>query len=142
MQIYQKILSLLTKGRGFIEITSEVSDYVNQHELITGICHVFLAHTSASLIFCENADPTVLKDLEKFIQRLVPDGDSAFMHNAEGVDDMPAHIRTVLTQNSLSIPIVHGNLALGRWQGLFLWEHRLAPHQRQVTMTLIGQQKT
>lgn len=139
MQIYQEMFSLPTRERGIVEITPKVIRFVSNHGIQQGLCHVFLAHTSASLIFCENADPTVCRDLEAFMKRFVPDGDNLFLHDAEGVDDMPAHVRTVLTQNALSIPIVQGRLALGTWQGLFLWEHRIAPHQRQVTMTIIGQ---
>lgn len=139
MQIHQEILSHKTHGRGIVEITPQIAKFVSHSNILKGLCHVFLAHTSASLIFCENADPTVLRDLEAFISRLVPDGDRLFQHDAEGPDDMPAHIRTVLTQNALSIPIVQGRLALGTWQGLFLWEHRVAAHQRQITLTIIGE---
>lgn len=139
MQIYQEMISLSTHGRSIVEITPKIIRFVSNHRIQQGICQVFLAHTSASLLFCENADPTVCRDLEAFIMRLVPDGDPIFSHDAEGIDDMPAHVRTVLTQNALSVPIVQGRLALGTWQGIFLWEHRIAPHQRQVTITIIGQ---
>lgn len=138
MQIHQEIITFRTLGRGIVDITSKLAEIVSQSNIQQGICHVFLAHTSASLIFCENADPVVCRDLEAFIARLVPDGDPLFLHNAEGPDDMPSHIRTVLTQNALSVPIIQSRLALGTWQGLFLWEHRTAPHQRQVTLTIIG----
>ncbi len=139
MQIHQETFSLKTRGRGIVEITAKATEFVTKHGIQQGLCQVFLPHTSASLIFCENADPTVLRDLEAFTSRLVPDGNRLFLHDAEGPDDMPAHVRTVLTQNALNIPIVQGRLALGTWQGLFLWEHRTVPHQRQVILTIIGQ---
>ncbi len=104
-----------------------------------GLATVFIHHTSASLIICENADPSVRRDLEAFAARLVPDGDQLFTHDAEGPDDMPAHVRTVLTQTSIGIPIEDGALALGTWQGLYVWEHRTAPHRRRVTVTVIGE---
>ena len=104
-----------------------------------GLATVFIHHTSASLIICENADPSVRRDLETFAKRLVPDGDPMFTHDAEGDDDMPAHVRSVLTQTSIGIPIVDGKLALGTWQGLYLWEHRTAPHARRVTVTVVGE---
>jgi secondary thiamine-phosphate synthase enzyme len=100
------------------------------------MCNVFLVHTSASLILGENADPSVRRDLETFFARLAPDGDPVYEHDAEGPDDMPSHIRTVLTQNSLSIPVVAGELALGTWQALYLWEHRKIPHERRVIVTV------
>jgi secondary thiamine-phosphate synthase enzyme len=100
---------------------------------------VFIHHTSASLIITENADPSVREDLERFAAKLVPDGDRMFVHDDEGPDDMPAHVRTVLTQTSIGIPIVDGKMAFGTWQGLYVWEHRSAPHQRKVTVTVIGE---
>ena len=103
-----------------------------------GLATVWIHHTSASLIVCENADPDVRRDLDGFLARLVPDGDPLFVHTAEGVDDMPAHVRSVLTQTSIGIPIADGQLALGTWQGLFLWEHRLHPHSRKITVSVIG----
>ena len=106
--------------------------------MANGLCNVFLHHTSASLILCENADPDVRRDLESFMSRLVKDGDSLYVHDAEGPDDMPAHVRTVLTQNSINVPVREGQLALGTWQGLYLWEHRHAPHRRRVSVTVIG----
>ncbi len=100
---------------------------------------MWIQHTSASLIVCENADPTVRRDLEAFAARLVPDGDRLFQHTDEGPDDMPAHVRSVLTQTSIGIPIVEGDLALGTWQGLYVWEHRTAPHRRRVIVSVIGE---
>ncbi len=103
-----------------------------------GLCHLFIRHTSASLIVCENADPAVRHDLETFMAKLSPDGDPTFTHRQEGEDDMAAHIRSVITQTEMSVPVVDGLLALGTWQGIYLWEHRTAPHQRQVIVTVHG----
>jgi secondary thiamine-phosphate synthase enzyme len=125
-----------TNGRGFVELSGRVNDFVKESGVGEGLCNVFLAHTSASLILGENADPGVRRDLEAFFARLVPDGDPLYEHDAEGDDDMPAHIRTVLTQNSVVIPIHRGRLGLGTWQGLFLWEHRSSPHERSVIATI------
>lgn len=132
----QEILSIKTPGRGLINITSLVSDIISKSSINTGLCNIFLHHTSASLTICENDDPAVLRDLEAFMQRLIPDGDKLCTHIIEGPDDMPAHIRTILTQSSLTIPITDQKLALGTWQGVFLWEHRLQSHQRILTVTL------
>lgn len=134
----QETLSFETRGRGTYEITEAVARVVLGAGIAAGICHVFAHHTSASLLICENADPTVRRDLEAFLARLVPDGDPLFEHDTEGPDDMPAHIRTVLTQTNLTIPIIGGRLALGTWQGIFLWEHRHRGHRRQITVTLQG----
>ncbi|SEL88764.1 secondary thiamine-phosphate synthase enzyme [Stigmatella aurantiaca] len=131
-------LTVSTRGRGFHDITPEVQQAVAASGARQGLCTVFLHHTSASLILCENADPDVRKDLEAFFARLVKDGDPMFQHDAEGPDDMPAHVRTVLTQNSLSIPIQDGEAKLGTWQGLYVWEHRTAPHRRRVTVSVLG----
>ena len=136
--MYQKQFTIRTSGRGSTEITDQIASTVTQSELATGICHIFVHHTSASLMICENADPTVRSDLEAFMQRLVPDGDTLFKHIDEGVDDMPAHIRSILTQSSLSIPIIDGRGGLGTWQGIYLWEHRLRGHARQITVTCYG----
>lgn len=137
--IIQDTLIIQTHGRGTIDITNDVSDALKIHNIEQGLCNLFCHHTSASLIICENADPTVRHDLERFVARLVPDGDSMFQHHAEGDDDMPAHIRTILTQTSLQIPIVGGKLALGTWQGIYLWEHRTASYRRKLTLTLMGE---
>jgi secondary thiamine-phosphate synthase enzyme len=134
----QETISIHTKGRGSYEITSKVEAVVSAADVQTGMCHVFIQHTSASLILCENADPTVRMDLDAFMARLVPDGDAIFRHTTEGEDDMPAHIRTVLTHSSLTIPISNGHCALGTWQGIYVWEHRTHPHQRTVIITVQG----
>lgn len=139
MLIQQEHFSVSTPGRGTTDITGKIRDIVFGAGVRLGLCQVFLQHTSASLIFCENADPTVRRDLEAFLQRLVPDGDALFSHDAEGPDDMPAHIRTILTQSSLSIPISSSKLLLGPWQGIYLCEHRASPHRRKVTVTLLGE---
>lgn len=135
---YQHILTVETSGRGTIDITARIEERVKKSQLDIGLCHLFIKHTSASLIICENADPQVRKDLENYLVRLIPDGDLLFLHNDEGKDDMPAHVRTVLTETQLSIPITKGRLALGTWQGVFLYEHRLMPHQRNIVITTYG----
>jgi secondary thiamine-phosphate synthase enzyme len=127
-----------TPGRGMQDVTARVQQIVAGAEVRSGLCTVFVHHTSASLILCENADPDVRRDLEAFASRLVPDGDPLFVHVDEGDDDMPAHVRTVLTHASLSIPVVNGRCDLGTWQGIYLWEHRKAPHSRKITVTVIG----
>jgi secondary thiamine-phosphate synthase enzyme len=132
-------LDVSTKGRGTYDITHEVSDVVRASKAREGLATVFIHHTSASLIICENADPSVRKDLETFAKRLVPDGDPMFTHDAEGDDDMPAHVRSVLTQTSIGIPIIAGKLALGTWQGIYVWEHRTSPHRRRVTVSVVGE---
>jgi secondary thiamine-phosphate synthase enzyme len=134
----QKTLTFRTRGRGTTEITPEVERAVREAGVKTGICNLFLQHTSASLILCENAAPAVRQDLETIISRLAPDGDPAYVHDDEGPDDMAAHARSVLTTNSLQIPVAEGRLALGTWQGVFLWEHRRAPHTRSLVVTVIG----
>ena len=130
--------SISTPGRAILDITSVCQEHVLASSVTDGLCNVFLHHTSASLILGENADPSVRRDLEAYFSRLVPDGDPLYEHTAEGPDDMPAHVRSVLTQNSISIPVARGRLAFGTWQGLFLWEHRTAPHQRRLTLTVLG----
>ena len=134
--IHQDILSVNTRGRGTYEISRQVRDVVEASAIEVGLCHIFVQHTSASLILCENADPSVRSDLEGFLARLVKDGDPAFRHDAEGPDDMPAHIRSILTNMDLTIPITNGKCALGTWQGIYLYEHRTHPHQRRVTVTV------
>lgn len=132
-------LSIATQARGTYDITRQVADVVAKSKAREGLATIFIHHTSASLIVCENADPSVRKDLEAFAARLVPDGDKLFTHDDEGPDDMPAHVRSVLTQTSIGIPIAGGSMALGTWQGLYLWEHRTSPHRRRVTVTVIGE---
>jgi secondary thiamine-phosphate synthase enzyme len=128
-----------TKGRGFYEITRTVSTWVRESNVRNGLLTLHLRHTSASLLIQENADPEVRRDLERFFSRLVPDGDPMFQHTAEGEDDMPAHVRTALTAVNLGIPIIDGQLALGTWQGIYLWEHREHPHSRRVAAHFIGE---
>ncbi len=135
----QKSIKVRTQGRGTYEITGDVKRLVHDSGVITGLCHVFIHHTSASLMLCENADPSVLSDLETFMSRLVPDGDAMFRHTAEGPDDMPAHVRSVLTQTGLDLPVDGGQLDLGTWQGIFVWEHRRSPHTRRLTLTVHGE---
>ena len=132
-------LPLSTKGRGLYDITAEVQKIVTSARLQTGLATLLIQHTSASLLIQENADPEVRRDLERFFRRLVPDGDTLFEHTAEGDDDMPAHVRTALTTVNLSIPIVRGAMALGTWQGIYVWEHRTHPHRRRVSIHLIGE---
>src|SRR6185436_17658557 len=130
---------IATRGRGFYEFTNEVSRWISQNGLKDGLVTLHLRHTSASLLIQENADPDVRADLDRFFQRLVPDGDPLFEHTCEGPDDMPAHVRTALTTVNLSIPLSGGRLALGTWQGIYLWEHRRAAHSRRVAMHFIGE---
>lgn len=129
---------LRTRGRGTYEITDRVQSAVADSRITDGLCTVFVHHTSASLIVNENADPQVRRDLDAFLERLVPDGDPLFRHTAEGPDDMPAHVRSVLTATSLSIPVASGRADLGTWQGVYVWEHRTAGHRRRVTVTVVG----
>ena len=131
-------IEISTPGRGFQEISGELQEFVRQSGVKTGICHVFLRHTSASLLITENADPDVRRDLENFISALAPDGDPAYLHSMEGPDDMPAHIRSVLTCPEMTLPIRDGRLALGTWQGVYLWEHRTRPHRRRLDITVIS----
>ena len=135
--IEQKILEFRTRGRGTTDITAEVARAVAASGIRKGLCNVFLQHTSASLILCENAAPAVRQDLETLLSRLAPDGDPQYVHDDEGADDMAAHARSVLTTNSLQIPVADGKLALGTWQGIYLWEHRLAPHTRSLVVTVV-----
>ncbi len=135
----QQKLRFSTRGRGTYNISPQISDAVAKSGIKSGVCHLFLQHTSASLILCENADPSVREDLDNYMAKLVKDGDSAYKHKDEGPDDMPAHIRTVLTQSSLSLPIEKGRCDLGIWQGIFLWEHRTNSHKRNIAVTIMGE---
>ena len=137
--IRQQTIPVHTQGRGTYDISDKVDAVVAAADVQIGLCHLFIQHTSASLILCENADPTVRRDLDAFMARLVPDGDKLFLHTDEGDDDMPAHVRTILTQSHISIPISHGRCALGTWQGIYLWEHRTHPHHRKVIVTVQGE---
>ena len=132
-------LTVATRGRGLYEITEEVAAWVAQNVFKSGLLTLHLRHTSASLLIQENADPEVRRDLERFFARLVPDGDPLFRHTIEGADDMPAHVRTALTAVNLSVPVVGGQLALGTWQGIYLWEHRQSHHLRRVTAHFVGE---
>jgi secondary thiamine-phosphate synthase enzyme len=137
MTHYQKQITLHTRGKSFQRITSQVEAAVGESGVKTGLCSLFLRHTSASLIIQENADPDVLLDLANFLDRLVPES-AKYIHSTEGPDDMPAHIRTVLTHTSEQIPIVDGRLALGTWQGIYLWEHRQQPNYRELVIHISG----
>lgn len=130
-------LTIHTPGRGLHEITRQVQAVLSAAAVPSGLCNLFLQHTSASLLIQENADPAVRRDLEAWFSRLVPERDPLYTHTDEGPDDMPSHIRTALTSVSLSIPIIDKRLGLGRWQGIYLWEHRTAPHHRTVLVTLV-----
>ncbi len=132
-------LALSTAGRGVTEITGRVDAWVRGTGLSTGLVTVFVRHTSASLLIQENADPAVARDLERFLERLVPDGDPLFEHVDEGADDMPAHVRAALTQTQLSIPLCAGRLVLGTWQGIYLFEHRRRGHRREVVLHALGE---
>ena len=131
--------SVATRGRGFTELTRDIAAHVAESGIASGLCSAWCRHTSASLLVCENADPEVLRDLERYMTHLVPDGDPLFRHVDEGDDDMPAHVRSVLTQTDITLPVRGGRLALGTWQGIFLWEHRTRPHRRGVVLTILGE---
>lgn len=139
MQQFTQTLAISANGRKLYDITPQVLSWANQRGLNTGLLTLYIQHTSASLLINENYDSDVLVDIEAFFNRLVPDGDPLFTHTVEGPDDMPAHVRTALTQTSLSIPMIEGEVALGKWQGLFLFEHRHMPATRRITMHLIGE---
>jgi secondary thiamine-phosphate synthase enzyme len=139
MTIKQTILDIDTHGRGTYDITGPVKKAVTGSGIDTGLCHVFVHHTSASLMLCENADPAVRRDLERWMQRIAPDGDPLFEHADEGPDDMSAHVRTLLTKTDLTLPVSQGDCALGTWQGIYLWEHRTAAYRRRVTVTVQGE---
>ncbi len=136
--IARKELRIETDGRGTYDLSTDVQRYVAESGIQTGMCHVFICHTSASLMLCENADPDVMQDLETFMSRITPDGDPAYIHTAEGPDDMSAHVRSILTQSDLNLPVDGGRCALGTWQGIYLWEHRHAPHSRRIVVTVQG----
>ena len=136
--MHRELLKVETRGRGTVEITDRVQKAVAASGVRDGLCTVFIHHTSASLIICENADPTVRRDLDAFLGRLVPDGDPLYRHTAEGPDDMPSHVRTVLTQTSIGIPVTAGRCDLGTWQGIYVYEHRTAAHTRKVSVTVTG----
>jgi secondary thiamine-phosphate synthase enzyme len=138
MRQFQHRLQVDTPRRGLVEITRPVADWIASTGVRDGLLTLFIRHTSASLLIQENADPEVQRDLERFLARLVPDGDPLFEHTAEGRDDMPAHVRSALTQTQLSIPLERGELLLGTWQGIYVFEHRLRGHRREVALHVIG----
>ena len=139
MRQVQHKLPVKTRGRGFHELTREAQRFVRGSGLSLGQLTVFCRHTSASLLIQENADPTVLEDLEAFFENFAPEGRGLYRHQSEGPDDMPAHLRAALTQSSLTVPFADGGLLLGTWQGLYLFEHRRAPHQREIILHLLGE---
>lgn len=136
--MHQRTLTLPARGRGLYDITDLLRQEVGTAGRATALCHAFVLHTSASLIIQENADPDVLVDLETWFSRAVPDGDPAFLHRDEGPDDMPAHVRAALTQPSVTVPVVDGRLALGTWQAVYLFEHRLQPRARRIVVSVLG----
>jgi secondary thiamine-phosphate synthase enzyme len=136
--ISQSEIRISTSGRGTYDLSQRVREIVRESGVDIGLCHVFVCHTSASLMLCENADPSVMRDMETFMARQVPDGDPMFTHTAEGPDDMAAHVRSVLTGSELNVPVSNGQCALGTWQGVYLWEHRHEPHSRKVIVTVQG----
>lgn len=137
--VFQQELLISTSGRSTTNITAEIQNLVAQSKIKIGTCHIFVQHTSASIMLCENADPDVRRDLETYMQHLVPDGDPMFLHQDEGPDDMSAHIRTVLTNPDLTVPVSAGKCNLGIWQGIYLWEHRTHKYQRRVIITIQGE---
>lgn len=139
MTVFQQTLSIPTQERGTYEITAAIDALIRQSGVKTGLCHVFIHHTSASLIITENADPDVRRDLETILKRLAPDGDAAYWHQDEGIDDMSAHARCMLTHTELTLPITRGTSALGTWQGLYVYEHRTGRFQRKLTVTIYGE---
>ena len=139
MGIYRKEILIQSSGKGTYEITGEVAEGVRESGFAEGLASVFVRHTSGSLVLMENADPTARQDLERFMDDLVPDDYPHFIHTYEGPDDMPSHVKMALTRSSETIPFANGRLLLGTWQGIFLWEHRVAPHSRKITLTCVGE---
>ncbi|MFQ5659331.1 MAG: secondary thiamine-phosphate synthase enzyme YjbQ [Gammaproteobacteria bacterium] len=136
--VVQQTIEIRTPGRSSIEISGDIDDLVRQSGIQQGLCNIFILHTSASLMLCENADPAVRADLERFMGRLAPDGDPMFAHTTEGLDDMAAHVRSILTDSHLNLPVDNGRCVLGAWQGIYLWEHRQHPHTRKIMVTIYG----
>ena len=139
MHVHHERLEIRTNGKGLYEITDEIQAKIDRCGVRSGMVTVFVQHTSCSLIIMENADPTARRDLEEFFERLVPEDADYFTHGSEGSDDMPSHIRMVLTRTSETVPIVDGKMQLGTWQGIFLFEHRRAPHRRKISVTIVGE---
>ena len=137
-QVFEEI-KINTEGQGFYNFTENTLDWIDKQKIKNGILNINILHTSASLIIQENADPDVLHDLTKFFQQLVPEGSANYLHRSEGPDDMPAHIRSALTQTQVSIPVNSGSLSLGTWQDIYLFEHRIQPHTRKIHLHLIGE---
>ncbi|QDU67836.1 secondary thiamine-phosphate synthase enzyme YjbQ [Engelhardtia mirabilis] len=138
LELHTDCITVDSPGRGTIDVTAQLQHVVAESGVRNGLAQVFLRHTSASLVISENADPDVRRDLDAFLARLVPDGDGLYQHVAEGPDDMPAHVRAALTQTSVGVPVRDGRCAFGTWQALYLWEHRLAAHRRQLDVTVVG----
>ena len=138
MALSQGSLEIRTIPKSFLDITSQVQDFVTKSNIQNGVCHLFIKHTSASLVIQENYDPSVRQDFETIFSNLAPE-DFPYVHNMEGKDDMPAHIRSALTSTSETIPLVNGKLSLGTWQGIYLWEHRDQPHNRKVVVSMVGE---
>ncbi len=139
MASYSEQFSVKTRGKGTIEITREVAEIVSRAKIQSGIVTIFVQHTSASLVIMENADPSARRDLEMFFEKLVPENTPWFIHTQEGPDDMPSHIRMALTRTSEVIPVISGRMALGTWQGIFLFEHRRVPHTRRIAVSVVGE---
>ena len=133
------LLNIQTKGKGLVEITAQVSAWVAEQKIATGLLSIFCRHTSASLLIQENADPDVQTDLENFFEEIAPEDSKRYIHQSEGLDDMPAHIRAALSQTQLAIPVASGRIVLGTWQGIYLFEHRRAPHRREIVLHLLGE---
>jgi secondary thiamine-phosphate synthase enzyme len=138
MKVHQDFAAVSTRGRGFHDLTSTVGDVVAKAAIKTGLCTIFVQHTSASLVIQENADPSVRRDLDRWIGRMCPEDASAYEHDDEGIDDMPAHLRAAMTRTSEVVPITNGRLALGTWQAIYLWEHRRTPHTRNIVVHVQG----
>ena len=138
MAMSQETLELRTTPKSFLDITSQVQDFVSNSNIQTGVCHLFIKHTSASLVIQENYDPSVRQDFETIFSTLAPE-DFPYVHNMEGKDDMPAHIRSALTSTSETVPVVNGKLSLGTWQGIYIWEHRDQTHNRKVMVSMVGE---
>ena len=138
MAMSQETLEIRTTPKSFLDITSQVQDFVSNSNIQTGVCHLFIKHTSASLVIQENYDPSVRQDFETIFSKLVPE-DFPYVHNMEGKDDMPAHIRSALTSTSETVPVVNGKLSLGTWQGIYIWEHRDQTHNRKVMVSMVGE---
>jgi secondary thiamine-phosphate synthase enzyme len=141
MGVFQSTISLQTRGKGTIEISDLLQSKIDESGQVSGIASIFCHHTSCSLVLMENADPSARRDLEDYFERLVPENDPHFIHTYEGPDDMPSHIKMALTRSSENIPFSNGQSLMGTWQGLFLWEHRIAPHKRKLTVTIIGEER-